>query len=240
MEFQNAVSLKISGKMALFTDPLTKMGGEKCSYPVPTYQAIKGMLESCYWKPTFIWVIDRVRVMKRIQTRSQSVRPIIYGGGNTLAMYTYLQDVEYHVQAHFIWNEQRPELKQDRNENKHFFIAKRMIEKGGRRDVFLGTRECQAYVEPCDFNENTGYYDESGEIAFGMMVHGINYPDETGKNTMQVRLWRPVMKNGVIDFIRSEQCKIIRELRPAEMCGFLPEQNFSPCDALYIDEGGRT
>lgn len=154
MEFQNAVSLKISGKMALFTDPLTKMGGEKCSYPVPTYQAIKGMLESCYWKPTFIWVIDRVRVMKRIQTRSQSVRPIIYGGGNTLAMYTYLQDVEYHVQAHFIWNEQRPELKQDRNENKHFFIAKRMIEKGGRRDVFLGTRECQAYVEPCDFNEN--------------------------------------------------------------------------------------
>ena len=36
----------------------------------------------------------------------------------------------------------------DRNENKHYFIAKRMIERGGRRDVFLGACEYQAYVEP--------------------------------------------------------------------------------------------
>ena len=27
--------------MALFTDPITRMGGEKASYSVPTYQALK-------------------------------------------------------------------------------------------------------------------------------------------------------------------------------------------------------
>lgn len=55
--------VSVSGEIeALFTDPLTKVGGEKFSYPVPTYQALKGITESIYWKPTLIWVIDRCRV----------------------------------------------------------------------------------------------------------------------------------------------------------------------------------
>lgn len=237
MQYQNAVSLKVSGRRALFSDPLTKMGGEKFSYPIPTYQALKGILESCYWKPTFTWVIERLRVMKRIQTEAQSIRPIEYGGGNTLAMYTYLNEVEYRIHAHFEWNETRKELADDRNEHKHYFIAKRMIEKGGRRDVFLGTRECQAYVEPCDFNEGEGDYDELEEISFGMMVHGINYPDETGKDELEVRLWQPVMKQGVITFPRPEDCRITRPLRKAESCSFIPGENFSFCDELFAREG---
>ena len=36
------------------------------TYQVPTYQALKGMLESVYWKPTLVWIIDAVRVMKKI------------------------------------------------------------------------------------------------------------------------------------------------------------------------------
>ena len=53
-----------------------------------------------------------------------------------MAIYTYLSDVEYQVQAHFEWNLHRENLAKDRNENKHYFVAKRMIERGGRRDVF--------------------------------------------------------------------------------------------------------
>ncbi len=52
-----------------------------------------------------------------------------------------------------------------------------MIERGGRRDVFLGTRECQGYVEPCKFGEK-GFYDDYGEMSFGLMFHGFDYPDE--------------------------------------------------------------
>jgi CRISPR-associated protein Cas5d len=107
MEKENKVEFKVEGRYALFTDPLTKIGGEKCSYHIPTYEALKGILSSVYWKPTIIWVIDRVRVMNRIRTQTRSAKPVEYGGGNSLAIYTYLADVEYQVQAHFEWNMNR-------------------------------------------------------------------------------------------------------------------------------------
>ena len=81
-----------------------------------------------------------------------------------------------------------------------------MIEKGGRRDVFLGTRECQAYVEPCTFGEGQGYYDDTPELAFGLMFHGFTYPDEGGNEDLTARFWAPVMRKGIIDFIRPEDC----------------------------------
>lgn len=99
---RNEVQFEVFGDYALFTDPLTKIGGEKLSYSVPTYQAIKGILESVYWKPTIMYIIDELRVMKPIQMESKGVRPIDYGGGNTLANYTYLKDVHYQVKAHFV------------------------------------------------------------------------------------------------------------------------------------------
>ncbi|MBV6467609.1 MAG: type I-C CRISPR-associated protein Cas5 [Candidatus Brocadia sp.] len=215
MEKENRVEFKVSGKYALFTDPLTKIGGEKCSYHIPTYEALKGVLSSVYWKPTIVWIIDKVRVMKRIRTQTRSAKPVKYGGGgNDLAIYTYLADVEYHVQAHFNWNINRKDMEKDRNENKHFFVAKRMIDKGGRRDIFLGARECQAYIEPCKFGEGKGDYDNYGEIGFDLMFHGFDYPDEIGKNELHARFWRPKMIDGKIDFIRPEACTIRKLVRP--------------------------
>ena len=159
MRYPNIVEFQVSGDYALFSDPLTRVGGEKFSYQVPTYESLKGIMASVYWKPTLIWVIDKVRVMKPIQTEVKGIRPIKYSGGNDLSYYTYLKDCAYQVRAHFIWNENRPELKHDRIENKHYEIAKRSIIKGGRRDIFLGTRECQGYVAPCVFGTGTGAYD---------------------------------------------------------------------------------
>lgn len=80
MEHENSVSFRVFGRTALFSDPITRMGGEKCSYQIPTYQALKGILESVYWKPTLIWVIDEARVMKRIRTQSKGIRPLISAG----------------------------------------------------------------------------------------------------------------------------------------------------------------
>lgn len=199
---RNSVEFEVYAKYALFSDPITRVGGEKFSYQVPTYQALKGILESVYWKPTFLWVIDAVRVMNKIQTEGKGIRPIKMGGGNDLAYYTYLKDVRYQVLAHFEWNPNRPNLQNDRNENKHHNIAKRSIEKGGRRDIFLGTRECQGYVEPCEFGSGDGFYDNYGELNLGFMFHGIDYPDEntvTAKK-FDVRFWTCVMKDGIIAF----------------------------------------
>ena len=210
----NIVEFKVTGRYALFTDPLTKIGGEKCSYQIPTYEALKGILSSVYWKPTIVWIIDKVRVMKAIRTQTRSAKPVDYSGGNSLAIYTYLSDLEYQVQAHFEWNRYREDMSKDRNENKHYFVAKRMIERGGRRDVFLGTRECQAYVEPCKFGEGEGFYDNYGELSFDLMFHGFDYPDEIGRNEFHSRFWRPKMYNGEVKFIRPEECTIRKFVRP--------------------------
>ncbi len=216
---ENIVEFKVFGKFALFTDPLTKIGGEKCSYHIPTYEALKGILSSVYWKPTIVWVIDKMRVMKPIRTQTRSAKPLDYGGGNSLAIYTYLWEVEYQVQAHFTWNLRRPDLVQDRNENKHYFVAKRMIERGGRQDIFLGTRECQGYVEPCRFGEGPGFYDTYGELAFDLMFHGFDYPEHTEGNQFRARFWRPKLEDGVVSFIPPAACdprlaKLVRSMAP--------------------------
>ncbi len=254
MYYRNTVEFVVHGKYALFSDPITRVGGEKFSYQIPTYQALKGILESVYWKPTLIWYIDEVRVMNKIQTQSKGIRTVLYekmkkkSGDKTtdLSYYTYLKEVRYQVRAHFDWNENRPNLINDRNEHKHHNIAKRMIERGGRRDIFLGTRECQGYVEPCVYGDGKGFYDDYGEINFGLMVHGFDYPDETGKDELSVRIWRSAaMLNGTITFPlpSSKSPEIFRKfIKPMKPKYFDRDNNFiganEPEFAVILSEGG--
>lgn len=223
---KNDLTFRLTGRYALFTDPLTRIGGEKCSYHVPTYEALKGVVKSIYWKPTILWCIDKIRVMRPIRTQTKGTKPCNYGGGSDLSIYTFLADVEYQVQAHFEWNQHRPELAHDRIDGKHYEIAIRTLERGGRQDIFLGTRDCQGYVEPCVFGEGRGAYDGIDELAFGLMFHGFDYPDETGTEKLCSRFWRPVMHRGVIEFLRPEQCSIRKEVRPMKRKVFTPGRNF--------------
>lgn len=221
----NTIEFRVWGRYAMFTDPLTRVGGEKCSYHIPTYEALKGIAKSIYWKPTFIWVIDKVRVMKRIRTQTKGIKPLNYNTpGNTLAIYTFLTgdpdsntntpSVDYQVRAHFEWNSYRPALQKDQINGKHFGIAQRSLQRGGRQDIFLGTRDCQAYVEPCEFGGGTGEYDGKGELGFGLMFHSFDYPDETGEEKLQSNFWLPKMIDGVIDFPRPEQCRTKKLVGP--------------------------
>ena len=234
---RRSIEFQVSGRYALFTDPLSKVGGEKCSYHVPTYEALKGIAKSIYWKPTLIWVIDEVRVMKRIRTQTKGVKPLDLGGGNSLAIYTFLADVQYQVRAHFEWNEHRPELSDDRIEAKHHAIAQRMIDRGGRQDVFLGTRDCQGYVQACEFGSGAGELDDAGELAFGLMFHGFDYPDETGGTELRARFWRPTMVNGVIRFTHPQDCTERRFVRSMSVKAFGLNQDIRPVDADASEMG---
>lgn len=242
-KYRNTVEFQVSGEYALFSDPVTRVGGEKWSYHIPTYEAVKGVLQSVYWKPTLIWVIDAVRVMNPIRTETKGIRPIAYNGGNELSYYTYLKNVRYQVRAHFEWNPNRPELAEDRNEHKHHNIARRMIERGGRRDIYLGTRECQGYVEPCVFGEGEGYYDNlEGEVAYGFMYHGITYADEAvlpdDKGKMTVRFWRPVMQqSGIVEMLRPEKCTEKRHIKEMPIKVF-KEENFVGAGEFADEEAG--
>ena len=226
----NGIEFKVWGRYALFTDPLTRIGGEKCSYHMPTYEALKGIAKSIYWKPTIIWHIDAVRVMKPVRTQTKGMKPLIMAGGNDLSIYTYLVDVEYQVRAHFEWNEHRPELAQDRVEAKHHNIAKRMLERGGRQDIFLGVRDCQGYVEPCVFGSGEGPYDHLDELGFGLTLHGFDYPDETGIPELHVRFWSPVLRKGVITFPRPEACPSRKMVRPMTAKKFGLGTNLEPVE----------
>jgi CRISPR-associated protein Cas5d len=184
--------------------------------------------------------------MKKIQTVSKGIKTLQMDGVypsqknpkkkeasfSDLSYYTYLRDVEYQVLAHFEWNERREELAEDRNEHKHHNIARRSVEKGGRRDIFLGARECQGYVEPCVFGEDKSDYDDYGELDFGIQFHGYDYPDETGKDELVVRLWRAKMKDGIIEFPMPKDCdsSLRRFIRPMTAKKFEEKRNFSFID----------
>lgn len=226
---KNSISYEVWGRHALFTDPLTRAGGEKCSYHIPTYEAIKGITESIYWKPSFVWIVDKVRIMKPIRTEAKNMKPINLSGGNTLATYTYLADVRYQVLAHFEWNPHREDLKADRVDGKHWDIANRMLQKGGRRDIFLGTRECQGYVQPCEFGEGESEHRQAGELSYGLMFHGFDYPDAIGKPELHARFWQAkVNAECVINYPRPDDPKLIRR--------FVREMTPNPPASVGYDE----
>lgn len=237
---RNQIEFVVHGKYALFTDPVTRIGGEKFTYQIPTYQALKGIVESIYWKPTITWFIDKVRVINAIQTEVKGVRPTKYQDDkNELAYYTYLREPCYQVQAHFEFNPHRPDLAFDHNEHKHHNIAKRAVKRGGRRDIYLGTRECQGYVEACEFGEGKGFYDTYGDLSFGPMFHGFTYPDENEANELQARIWVPTMKDGIITYARPEACEVIRSIKKGTPKQFIASENFTPVEREYEEIFGR-
>ena len=134
--------------------------------------------------------------------------------------------MEYQVRAHFEWNIHRPDLKGDQIDGKHHTVAKRMLDRGGRQDIFLGTRDCQGYVEACEIGSGEGAYDDAGQLAFGVMFHGFDYPDETGNDKLHARFWRPTMLDGKIQFDRPDSDSMIRKfVRPMNVKQFGPGKN---------------
>ena len=77
-KYRNTIEFEVYGPYALFSDPVMRVGGEKTSYHIPTYEALRGIVESIYWKPTIMWIVDAVRVMNPIQTETKGIRPIAY------------------------------------------------------------------------------------------------------------------------------------------------------------------
>lgn len=69
VKFSNSIELEIRGERALFRDPLRPQ-----TLPVPSCEALKGILGSIYWNPDFIWVPDSLRVMEPIGYTREGAR----------------------------------------------------------------------------------------------------------------------------------------------------------------------
>jgi CRISPR-associated protein Cas5d len=132
------------------------------------------------------------------------------------------------------------------NYNKfNFLVPSKRIESGGRQDIFLGTRECQGYVEPCIFSEDKGAYDDVSELAFGTMFHGFSYPDETGDSELKARLWRSSkMLKGIIRFPKSQAfdtCDIVSRVVKTmnQRQKYVVDKNFLGIDREYENMFGN-
>lgn len=207
-----SIEFEVSGPYALFTTPYSRISGNKESYQIPTYEALRGIMESIYWKPTIRWVIDAVRIMSPIRYERRPVLGVnVKSPQHSRYSYLYLRNVRYQVRAHFEFNKNQTEMIWDRDARKHNAIARRSVMIGGRRDSYFGCRECIADVAPCVFGEGEGAYDLLPEKDFGFMYHGITYADdavlEDDKDYMTTNFWHPVMKYGIVQFERSEHCK---------------------------------
>lgn len=205
---------KVYGDKALFTDPASRSCG-KFSYPIPTYEALKGIVKSVYWKPSIIWHVDRVKVVNRIEYFSMTTSGILYRPEkdsdvqHRLEKQSYLRDVEYVVECSYEHNPYRsPDMVKDgKNRKKHDDIMRRSITRGGRMPIFLGTSECMGFVEPVDsFDDVESIYDSNSIETEYFMFHGFDYPDESGENYLYRRDDKIVMKNGVIEFNKPSDC----------------------------------
>lgn len=240
----NPFYMKISGPYALFTDPMSKANGEKFTYQVPTAQALQGIIEAVYWKPTLRYIVDEVKVLKKIQTETKNILVPMMNGKKDLSYYTYLRDVAYAVKFHFEWAD-RPDMEQDRKEKKHEQILLRSMKRGGRHDIFLGTRECIGEIERLrqhEYEDMTTPF--TGKLSFGIMFHSFSYQERLKNGKQKGMLYSQfapiVMNDGIITFIRPEECPIRHELHDYQVKEF-KDGMYVPVDAewnLYDEEGG--
>lgn len=104
------VSMEIAGNTAIWTRP--DSGDSPCSYPAPTYSAVKGLFESILWGPAVLVIPQKVELCSPPQFHSYVTN---YGGplrsstsikaGNNYQMFaTVLIDVCYRIYANIIPN----------------------------------------------------------------------------------------------------------------------------------------
>jgi len=205
--------VKVKGDYALFTNPSTKGGGEKSSLSVCTRQSLQGIVDAIYFKPTFINVVDEVKIMNPIHTEVIGTRAMVGNGKADLNYVSYLTNVEYLIRFHFEWNKNRMDLTNDRNVQKHEAIMERSIKKGGRRDIFLGTRECVATAEWLskeEYSQAESYY-ENEILSMGIMFQEFEYPTEDN-GALKSYFADTVMNHGVIQYKNRQECEIVNTL----------------------------
>lgn len=214
------------GSKALYTIYWSRIGGEKLSYLVPTCGAIKGMTENMYWKPTMVYYPDRIRIMNEMDMMTvPKLLSKVDSSERDRAFYALLRNVRYQIEGHAEWNLRYKQFERDRIYEKHQDMIDRHLNHCSVKRVYFGESSCLVddyYL--CKFGEGKGFYDNSGEIDLGMMFHSFVYANEAvlpeDEGYLTAKFWHPVMKDGVIEFIRPEECPVSRRLREDEVKEF--------------------
>ena len=213
-----SIKMEVWGDYACFTRPELKT--ERYSYDVPTPSAARGMLESLYWHPGLICIVDKIYVMnpirftnlRRNELKSKILASTILSEANGKSVSyidrnadiqqratTMLRDVHYVIEAHFDMTENANESD---NPGKFQDIIKRRLHRGQAYSTpYFGTRECTAHFRLW----------EGGEIPtipetrdLGFMIYDMDYSDP---NDIQPMFFRAKLENGVLDLTDCEVMK---------------------------------
>ena len=156
------------GRYACFSRPEMKV--ERVSYDIMTPSAARGLIESIYWHPGILWVVDRIHVLapirftnlRRNEVKSKisarSAKTVMDRGRGELYLATsqdiqqraslLLQDVRYVIEAHFSILPEKAAVGD--NPGKFQDIATRRIAKGQfYHQPCFGCREFPAHFAPC-------------------------------------------------------------------------------------------
>lgn len=171
--------VKVGGEYACFTDPGLKV--ERCSYPVMTPSAARGLLEAIFWKPEFRWEIRTITVFKPIKQISimrneiedrQSDKPIIIEHKRQQRAGLILKDVEYVIAAAMAL---KPGVS---NIGKYLDQFERKLERGQcHHTPCLGTREFAAWFELAT-GEERPLESELINLQLGQMLFDIAYKED--------------------------------------------------------------
>lgn len=202
------VRLRVWGDYACFTRPEMKV--ERVSYDVITPSAARGILEAIYWKPSIVWVVDRLHVLNPIKfdniRRNElasklalgTVRKAMNDGSSAVQVFIeddrqqraalVLRDVAYVIEAHFAFTSG-----EDNNPVKHKEMFERRAAKGQCfHHPYFGCREFPVHFDLVE--EVVPPSVHKGEKDLGWMLHDVDFG-----NNMEARFFRALMRDGIID-----------------------------------------
>ena len=116
MDKRYEISLEIAGNTAIWTRP--DSGDCPCTYPAPTYSAVRGIFESILWGPAVLVIPTRVELCAPVRYHSYATNyggPLrsgasIKSGSNYQLFATVLTDVCYRLYAEAAPNPDKQKL----------------------------------------------------------------------------------------------------------------------------------
>ena len=212
--------MEIAGNTALWTRP--DSGDSPCSYPAPTYSAVRGLFESVLWGPDVLVIPKKVELCSVPRFHSYATN---YGGplrkpesikkGNNYQLYaTVLTDVCYRLYAEVIPNPHKEHLSE-----KALEWDKRTTSPGHAYQVIFNRRlsRGQSYSTPAlgwseftvsyfgPFRESSRVCTELPDIHIPSMLREV-FPNGYRSGYSPVFDTNICIHQGVLEYPEREEC----------------------------------
>ncbi len=198
---EEPIVVDLFGDFACLSRPECKV--ERCTYPVPTPSAIRGILSAIYSKPNeFYWQVRKIEVMKPIRYISfmrnevknrVSKSPILVEEVRTQRNAVMLRDVYYRVTADLIKRDTFP------GTTAQLYVQARNRIRHGKcyYQPSFGTRECVCYFAEPDLQMQP----IASNLDLGLMLYDVFDLDcfvVESKTKPFISMFHAKMEQGVI------------------------------------------